>query len=516
MLEDEQRLQGEDQAFPVLAGLLHENARDITAVWSGKILALPESHYHSYSPEDIRNWCAEALAALSESLATGSHRTLKERIAAISRSRLELGFDMRDVLQAWLILREAALPVILAAFASDDRARAEYCEVLERFVRYGADLFMDNYGRYLMNAVKEVTGTLLQEKGFSGVQRVVAREGCRLTGAAGAAILTRTREKRVVVSAEAGESICEIEPLADWIWSGEDSRQPIVPLINNNIGSELACARADSELCSVLIAPLQLRDQELGILCLFNSPRGFNRDDLRVIRLFSDQAAIALEYARLSEEHEEMALLRERQRLARELHDSITQSLYAVTLYAEASARRLAEGDIERAIESVEGVRDTAVAALRDVRLFVYELRPHALSDDGLITTVRNRLKAVEERVGIVTELDCHGIDRLPEQTEKSLHGIIHEALNNILKHAGASLISISLAGRGGKILVDIRDDGTGFDPAAARQKGGLGLSGMEEWAGELGATFTLKSEPGRGTHIHVDMPLAAGKTDDD
>jgi len=516
MPEDEDRLQDEGDASPALSEFLDAHTRDIAAAWSARILALPESHYRSYSPDDIEQWCSEALAALIESLATGSHRILRERITVISRSRIELGFDMREVLQAWLILREVTLPIILKAFASDHRILSDGLLSLDGFIRFGAYLFMDNYGRFLMNAVKEVTGTLLQESGLAGVQRVVAREGRRLTAAAGAAILSRSQENRVVINAEAGESISAVEPLAEWIWSGDDSGRQSAPRIHNDIGPELAGALADRDIDSMLVAPLQLRDQELGLLCLFNSPRGFNRDDLRVIRLFSDQAAIALEYARLSEEHQEMALLRERQRLARELHDSITQSLYAVSLYAEASARRLAERDIERAIESVEGVRDTAIAALREVRLFVYELRPHALSDDGLITTVRNRLKAVEERVGIVTRLDCHGIDRLPEQTEKSLHGIIHEALNNILKHAGASLISISLRRQAGRLLVDIRDDGSGFDPGTARRKGGLGLAGMEEWAGELGATFTLKSESGRGTHIHVDLPLAAGMTDDD
>ncbi len=508
MVEDDLFLQAEHQACPNLADTLEQHFDELVSDWADRVLALPGSHYQSRSHAEIADWNIETLEAAIASLRSGSFDALRRRIVDISSARLELGFEMREVIQAWLLLREVALPFIAALEPDSDGEGVCDIRSLDALLRQGTDLFVEHYGRFLLSSVRQVTGTLLRAQGLSGIRRIVAHEALRLTAAAGVAVLRDDGDGRLTVVGEAGERLPSVESVLDRILPDTGGTLPTGPRFDNELSTATDPAGEDLPVNSLLMAPLRVGNHELGALLLFNSPRGFTADDLRVMRIFSDQAAIALEYARLSEEHEQVALLEERQRLARELHDSVTQSLYALSLYAEVSDRMLAEGDLERARQSVSDVRETALAALREVRLFVYELRPHALKDDGLIETIRNRLGAVEERVGIATRLECEGVERLPENIESGLHGIIHEALNNILKHAAASSIAISLREGQGVLTVDIKDDGVGFDPDRGRRKGGLGLGGMEEWARELQASFELISETGGGTHIHVEVPL--------
>ena len=160
-------------------------------------------------------------------------------------------------------------------------------------------------------------------------------------------------------------------------------------------------------------------------------------------------------------------------------------------MYAEAAARLLQAQKVPEATENLREVRNTSLEALRDMRLLIFELRPPALEERGLAGALQARLGSVEDRAGLATELKCEGVGRLPREIEESLHRIAQEALNNVLKHAHASRVSVTLGRTGADIVLEIVDNGVGFNVDEERAEGGLGLRGMAERSAR-GMTISL------------------------
>jgi signal transduction histidine kinase/streptogramin lyase len=206
--------------------------------------------------------------------------------------------------------------------------------------------------------------------------------------------------------------------------------------------------------------------------------------------------------AALRQSETEKAIVAERSRLARDLHDSVTQSLYSLTLLSEAGLRLVGAGETERAQGHLTRLRDIGLQALKEMRLMVYQLRPGALEQGDLAGALQQRLDAVERRAGVDARLVVEGDCQLSPQVEEELYYIAQEALNNVLKHAQASKVRVNVCLEGGEVTLEIVDDGQGFDPQAVRDAGGMGLLSMRERAEKLGGTLTLSSAPGAGTKI--------------
>ena len=205
---------------------------------------------------------------------------------------------------------------------------------------------------------------------------------------------------------------------------------------------------------------------------------------------------------------QDMAVSEERNRLARELHDSVTQLLYSLTLYAEAASELLAAGETETAAGHLRDLRDTAQEALREMRLLIFELHQPVLEKGGLSAALQSRLDAVETRGGMHAELLVEGSEQLPSLVQAELYNITQEALNNALKHAHANTIRIHLRFGDTETEIQVSDDGMGFDPAAVGMKGGFGIPGMKERSQKIGGTLQIDSAPGRGTTVTVRVPV--------
>ncbi|HEU5103340.1 MAG TPA: GAF domain-containing sensor histidine kinase [Roseiflexaceae bacterium] len=205
---------------------------------------------------------------------------------------------------------------------------------------------------------------------------------------------------------------------------------------------------------------------------------------------------------------QERAVLEERQRLARDLHDSITQALYGITLHAQAAGRFLTAGDMASVAESLRTLQDTAQEALDEMRLLIFELRPPILEQIGLVAALQARLNAVEGRANLQTRLIADGVDQLPAAVEQALYRIALEALNNALKHAHARHIAVNIRQTKKHVLLEITDDGVGFDSAQASVQGGLGLRGIAERVAQLAGTVHVQSAPGAGTKLGVEVLL--------
>jgi signal transduction histidine kinase len=258
---------------------------------------------------------------------------------------------------------------------------------------------------------------------------------------------------------------------------------------------------------SLMWIPLVVRQQIVGILSITNAaPDAFHARDTTLALGIARQAAVAIENARLHERARQAAVVEERQRLSRELHDSVTQALYGISLYAEAGTRALADGDSGPAATTFREIRDTTREALGEMRLLLFELRPPLLQEHGLAAALRARLQAVETRAGLVTDFLVEGDDRLVPDAEQELYRLAQEALNNVLKHAHAGRVRVQLAVANDHASLEVADDGVGFEPTL-QAADSFGLRGMRERVERLGGTLRIESSLGAGTCIHVEVP---------
>jgi signal transduction histidine kinase len=256
-----------------------------------------------------------------------------------------------------------------------------------------------------------------------------------------------------------------------------------------------------------LAVPLRVADELYGGLVLYyRESREFSSEEIGLAVAFADQAALAIENARLHRHAEEAAVLRERGRLARDLHDSVTQSLYSITLLAEGWKRLSQTSRLEGIADPLSELGEIAQQALKEMRLMVHELRPPDLQEVGLLGALHQRLGAVEKRAGIEARLVADDLVALPMDVEEELYRIALEALNNALRHASATRVSVRLSVQGEDVRLEVADDGSGFDPHELDQPGGVGLASMRERAEKLGAMLTLDSSPGEGTRVCVQV----------
>ena len=255
--------------------------------------------------------------------------------------------------------------------------------------------------------------------------------------------------------------------------------------------------------------PLLAQDRVIGLLAFdYDEPGYYDERDAKLALAFAGYAAIAIENAQLYEQARSLAILQERQRLARELHDSVSQALYGISL-GTLTARRLWERDRpDDAQEALAYAHSLAETALTEMRSLIFELRPESLEQEGLVAALEKQAAALRTRDGIVVDANLCTEPEASLPVKETLYRVSQEALNNVAKHARADRVTLSLTQNGGRLTLAVRDDGRGFDP---RQPfpGHLGLRSMRERVEQVGGQFTLESTPGRGTEIRAEVPLA-------
>ena len=253
--------------------------------------------------------------------------------------------------------------------------------------------------------------------------------------------------------------------------------------------------------------PLISRDRPVGTIFFCYLPDREPGEDERIfLEAVADQAAVAVENARLFAQTRGKAALEERQRLARELHDSVSQALYGIALGAK-TARKLLDQNPERVADPLEYVDSLAEAGLAEMRALIFELRPESLETEGLVAALEKQAAALRARHEIeVKAVMCEEPEASPE-TKEAIYRIAQEALHNTVKHARARNVQMSMSCSSGRISLEITDDGVGFD-AKGEFPGHLGLRSMSERAERLGGTLEVKAAPGSGTRIHACIPV--------
>jgi len=333
-------------------------------------------------------------------------------------------------------------------------------------------------------------------------------------------------EERVSVDASAGlpgapdsTGSLPFPPLEMWVRGDDDPAileyAPIAvadlsaPFEGPSLSSEMRrwCESLVPHYRAALMVPMLIKGAVYGVLVLFYvQSQLFSDEDMRLGGIFGYQAALVLENAQLRVQAEQAAILQERNRLARDLHDSVTQSLYSLTVLAEAGRRLAKVGDLKRVEEAIGRLGEIGQQALKEMRLLVYQLRPQALKSVGLVRALQQRLDTVERRAGVEVSLVVEGEVVLPSHVEEELYHIVLEALNNVLKHASATTLRVSICAAAPDLEIEVCDNGKGFAFQGDQDTGGIGLVGMQERAERLGGELIVHSLPGAGTSVKVTL----------
>ncbi len=257
---------------------------------------------------------------------------------------------------------------------------------------------------------------------------------------------------------------------------------------------------------SSLTLPLTVKGQVIGVLDVENERlNGFDQSDVAVLQSLAHQVAVAIENARLYEQAQQLAALEERQKLARELHDSVSQALYGIALGAR-TARTQLNRDPDRVVEPLDYVLSLSEAALAEMRALIFELRPESLAVEGLVAALDKHAASLHARHRLDVRTTFGDEPQVTLEVKEALYRIALEAMHNTIKHARASRVDLRLQETESGLLLEVRDDGAGFDPARSFP-GHLGLQSMRERVDRLGGVLTVESAPGQGARVSVRIP---------
>ena len=293
-------------------------------------------------------------------------------------------------------------------------------------------------------------------------------------------------------------------------------------LLNEGKPERLADIRADPrfegwpaahpDMSHFLGVPVRDGDRVLGIIFAANKVSGhaFTGRDEEVLALFAAHAAIALTNARLYERSRELSVLQERSRLARELHDAVTQKLFSIRAHARAAAVLAARdpADLARVRSEIDVIGTLGAEAHAELRAVIDGLAPPDLEAAGLAGSMRSYVVLAGRAYGIPVTFTAAELPALGTPVEAALYRVGQEALHNALRHAGAGGIRVALSRTGRQVVLEVADDGRGFVPELP--SGGLGLASMRERASAAGGVLTVRSGPG-GTRVRMTVPIKSG-----
>jgi signal transduction histidine kinase len=283
------------------------------------------------------------------------------------------------------------------------------------------------------------------------------------------------------------------------------------PLVNADARAEIPEMRSvfeAEEIISTIDIPIRIDGKVRGDFSIAHThSHAPTPDELRLYQALADRASVAIQNAELYERAQQVASLEERQRLARELHDSVSQALYGIALGAR-TARTQLDRDATQAVEPMEYVLSLAEAGLAEMRALIFELRPESLQTEGLVAAIEKHVASTRARYRLDVQANLGPEPQAKIEVKEALYRVAQEALHNIVKHAHAEHVVVSLDASNGTIALQVRDDGRGFDPNAS-YPGHVGLHSMRERIDKLQGTIEIKSKPGKGTAVNVRVPLA-------
>ncbi len=367
-------------------------------------------------------------------------------------------------------------------------------------------------GAERLDALADAAAALAGELSLSSVLRTIVSHAARVTGAQYAALGVLGDDGTIEQFITEGMSDDEVEavghyPTGKGVLGLLIREQRIIRLEDiREHPDAFGFPPRHPEMRSFLGAPVRSGGQVFGNLYLTEKDGGFNDDDERAILVLAAQAGAAIENAILSDQLRSLAVQDERDRISRELHDGVIQTLFSLGMGLEA-ARGLIRVDPDRADDRIDATVESIDGAIRELRNFIFQLRPEHAASMGFTRglTELAREYEVNALVRPVLEVPSNVDARLPAQLVPDLLAVVREALSNVAKHARATEVRIVLD-LGDTMVLDIADDGVGFTPDTL--KVGRGLENIRERADALSASLDISSAPGEGTRLRLSKPM--------
>ena len=365
-----------------------------------------------------------------------------------------------------------------------------------------------------LEAVREISAAILAGMEGDRVLQIIVRRARELVDAATATIVTPATGAgsdpltiRVADGAHAAQLVGLPVPTQGSV-SGDVIRsgKPEVLADASRDGRTYQPMIALGNMGPMVLVPLVLRGRPFGTLTVANPVGGaaFDEEAIRLVETFADQASVALEYGRAQDELNRLSVLDERERIGRELHDGVIQSLFSVGMGLQATAVRSRDPEVESRIEAAVAEIDRAI---RDLRNYIFGLRPGILADRQLEQALEDLAREFGEKSGVTTVTDIDGtVAAELAQRAADLVQLTREALSNVGKHAQATTCRVTLRRDGDQAILEIDDDGRGFDPAAPHT--GLGLRNLKDRGLAIGGRVTIETKAGEGTTVGFVIPI--------
>ena len=396
-------------------------------------------------------------------------------------------------------------------FDADDERALEVLAAQAGVAIENARLYEEAHHRARrLEAIRAITTAILAGTELDAALSLVARHARELVGADLSTIATPADQGTLVLQAADGLRAGQLRGISfptEGSVSGEVIRTGKVVVLADAAADDRAwqpIIRAGG-IGPALFVPLVARGRPFGSLMVANASGGayFGEADIGLTETFAEQASVVLEHARLQRELQRLAVLEDRERIAKELHDGAIQSLFAVGMSLQGTATLARDAGIQRRIEVAVEEMDRVI---RDLRNYIFGLRPGILADRQLDQAIRQLVEEFQERTGIVAvaEIDPAVAAELTHQAT-DLVQLTREALSNIGRHAGAPTCRVSLYASDGDSVLEIEDDGHGFDPDLSHT--GHGLRNLRERAEALGGRAEVSSIPSEGTLVRVVIP---------
>ena len=378
----------------------------------------------------------------------------------------------------------------------------------------------ENVSGAALEALSDAVGAVAGELDVETVLQLIVDRVRSLVGAQYAAlgiVDDRRRIERFITSGISAEQRRRLGPLPEGhgllgliITEGQSLRVP-------DIGAHAASSGFPPEhppMRSFLGVPVRIKGRTIGNFYLTDKQAAaeFSDDDQRLTELFALHAGIAIENARLHEAVGRLAVIEERDRIGKDLHDGIIQSMYGVSLSLEDMPELMADDPEEaraRADRAIDALHDT----IRDLRGFIFGLRPELVDRTDLVGLLVALTEQLHQNSLVEVSLDLpERLDEPPAYVRAELLQIAREALSNVARHARATEAAVRLTSTDTDLLLEIRDNGRGFDPSTTPREGHFGLANMHDRAAGLGGTLLVESAAGGGTHIIVRIPVGGSQ----
>lgn len=365
-----------------------------------------------------------------------------------------------------------------------------------------------------LSALHKIAGTLTTTRELSQALEVICKTITELFGAQLALIALKEEDSGELKGLYGYERTCgaisyatELALPGDmmpYLLENGTGRPTIFTNIQNMPFSEqIQGYIKENHLQSGLIMPLSYQGVNQGILIVTKdeSDITFTRSEIDLAETIAKDISTAIENENLNKKAQLAAVGAERQRMARDLHDSVSQLIYSLTLLCSGWETMARQGTLDNPADSFRQLGAVGQQALREMRLLIDNLRPSILDEEGLVMALQQRLDSVERRANIDAQLTVQGsLEDLPKKMEYELFNIAQEALNNSLRHSNAESIKVQIEENQGKMVLIVEDDGKGFNPSARHT--GMGLQNMQERAQSIGGELFINSEVGHGTRV--------------